>query len=74
MIATLVAIELVTFHMIDGRAVQINPAAVQQLIPATEDGNKLLAPGVKCLIRLAGGYVSVSETCEDVQRKLEGRP
>lgn len=70
----LVAIELVTFHMVDGRTVQINPAAVQQLIHPHEPNHKLLVKGVRCVIRLTGGYVSVLETCEDVQQKLEGRP
>lgn len=73
MLGALVAIELVTVHMIDGRPVQINPAAVQQLIPKTEPHNRFVAEGVNCLIRLAGSYVSVKETCVEVQQLLEGK-
>lgn len=72
MIAAFVAIELVTLHMVDGRTVQINPVAVQQLIHPHEPTHRLMVPGVKCVIRLAGGYVSVAETCEEVQQRLEG--
>jgi hypothetical protein len=74
MIAALVAIELVTFHMVDGRTVQINPAAVQQLVHPHEPVHRLMVPGVKCIIRLAGSYVSVAETCEEVEQKLKGDP
>lgn len=65
------AIALVTFHMVDGRVVQINPAAVQQLLHPHGGRNKLFVPGVKCVIRLSGGYVAVAETCEEVQQALE---
>lgn len=68
----LVAIELVTLHMLDGRAVRVNPMAVQQLIPA-QGANKIVAPKTRCLIRLAGNYVSVEESCDEVQRLLEGK-
>lgn len=71
MIGALVAIELVKLHMVDGRIVQINPAAVQQLIES-HGPNRFMAPGVKCLIRMGGSYISVKEPCEDVKRMLEG--
>lgn len=72
MIAALVAIELVTLHMIDGRVVLINPAAVQQLYHPTKNGNRLVAPATKCLVKMASNYLSVLESCEDVQRLLQG--
>jgi hypothetical protein len=71
MIGALVAIELVTLHMIDGRVVKINPAAVQQLIEA-HGPNRFMAEGVKCLIRMGGSYVTVKETCAEVQKLIEG--
>lgn len=67
----IVALVLVTLHMIDGRIVQINPSAVQQLIQS-HGPNRFMAPGVKCLIRMGGSYVSVKESCDEVQRLLEG--
>lgn len=75
MIRVLIAIQLVTVHTVDGRVVAINPAAVQQLVHPHDraPNHRLLVPGVKCLIMLAGSYVSVSETCEQVQQLLEGK-
>lgn len=75
MIGAFAAIMLVTFHTVDGRAVEVNPAAVQQLIQplAKSAPHKFFVPGVHCLIALGGGYVSVVETCEEVRQILEGR-
>lgn len=67
----LIAIELITLHMIDGRIVKVNPAAVQQLIES-HGPNKFMSPKTKCLVRMGGSYVSVLETCEEVQHLLEG--
>jgi hypothetical protein len=71
MIEALVAIRLVTLHMVDGRTVEVNPAAVQQLIHSLGH-NRVIAPGARCLIRMGGNAISVLETCEEVQRLLEG--
>lgn len=72
MIAELIAIELVTLHMVDGRAVQVNPAQVTQLVHPHEEGNKQIVDTVHCVVRLAdGSFVSVAEHCEEVQRMLE---
>lgn len=74
MIGALVAIELVTLHMVDGRTVLVNPAQVQQVIhPPHKGGNKLVAPAARCVVKLTGSYLSVSETCEEVQQLLEGK-
>lgn len=72
MIATLVALSFVTFHTPDGRFIQINPAAVISLVHPHDPPHPLMAEGVNCLIRLTGGYASVMETCEEVQKILEG--
>lgn len=75
MIGKLAAIALVTFHTVDGRTVQVNPAAVQQLVTplAKTAPHKFFVPGVHCLIALGGTYVSVTETCAEVQQILEGK-
>lgn len=65
----LVVVELITLHMVGGREVEINPQAVQQLVHP-QGPNRLLAPDVKCFVRLTGGSVSVVETCEEVKEKL----
>jgi hypothetical protein len=70
----LAAIQLVTFHTVDGREVQVNPMAVQQLVHPSEPRHTLIIEGVHCIIMLAGSFVSVTETCEDVQQRLEGEP
>jgi hypothetical protein len=72
MIGALVGLQLITLHTVDGRTIAINPAAVQQLIHPHETKHRLLVPGVKCAIRLSSSYVSVRETCEEVQQMLEG--
>lgn len=72
MFGMLVAIELVAFHTVDGRTVLVNPAQVTQVIHPSGKGNKLVVPSARCVIRLEGSYVSVIETCEEVQQKLEG--
>lgn len=64
-------IELLTFHMVDGRVVQINPAQVTQIIHPSDD-HKVLVETVKCVIRLTdGSFVSVAETCDEVQKAMQ---
>ncbi len=67
----LAAITLITFHTVDGREVQVNPMAVQQLVHPREPRHITIVEGVHCLIMLAGSYVSVTETCAEVQQMLE---
>lgn len=68
------ALELITLHMVDGRVVQINPQQITQVIHMRKSGgNRALIDTVKCVVRLTdGSFVSVAETCEEVQRKAEG--
>ncbi len=70
--ALVAAIQLVTFHTVDGREVQVNPMAVQQLVHPHVPRHVMIVEGVNCLIMLAGSFVSVTETCEEVQRALQG--
>jgi hypothetical protein len=66
------AVELVTFHMVDGRVVQINPAQVTQLVHPKEGGNKALIDKVKCVIVMTdGNFVSIAETCEEATEALK---
>ena len=72
MIIFVAAVELVVLHMVDGRIVQVNPAQITQLINAGEHGNTTLVDTVKCVVRLTdGNFVSVAETCEQVQQAIE---
>lgn len=69
----LVAVQLITVHMIDGRVVQINPAQVTQLLTTRSEGNKSLPDAVQCVIRLTdGSFTSVAEDCETVRKLMEG--
>lgn len=74
-LAAAAVIELLTFHMVDGRVVQINPQQITQLIHShVEGGNNVLVETVECVIRLTdGSFVSVAETCEEVQQAIEER-
>lgn len=67
------AIELITLHMVDGRAVQINPREVTQLVHPRDEENRALIDSVNCVVRFTdGGFVSVAETCEEVEKLMEG--
>jgi hypothetical protein len=66
-------IELVTVHMLDGRAVQVNVQEVTQLVHSTGKGNKSFVPGIHCVVRLTDGtFVSVVETCETIEKAMKG--
>lgn len=70
-LAAVAMIDLITVHMVDGRVVQINPQTITQLLHGKEVGNKALVEGVNCAIRLVdGSFVSVKETCQEVQAEL----
>lgn len=73
MILAAIAIALITLHMVDGRIVQLNPQAITQVIHAhTLNPNNMLVDSVNCVVRLTdGSFVSVSETCDAVQRLIE---
>lgn len=65
----LAAIELVSFHTVDGRVIQINPNQVTRLQPA--GAGKVLTDKVKCVIHMTdGSYTSVIEICDEVRRRL----
>jgi hypothetical protein len=70
----IVAVELITLHMIDGRVVQINPDQVTRLIAAHPGGapNKALPDAVQCVVRFTDGtFVSVAENCEAVRELMD---
>jgi uncharacterized protein YlzI (FlbEa/FlbD family) len=73
MIQTLIALQLITLHAIDGREIEINPHQITSLHAAKEgEPNKVLHTKVFCLINLTDGkFVSVAETCETVRQLLE---
>jgi hypothetical protein len=74
----LAAVQLVTVHMIDGRAVQINPRTVTRLQEARADDHpgKQLAKGIRCVIWFVDGtYLSIAETCPEARALVEqGEP
>jgi len=63
---------LITVHMIDGRIIEIAPGQITQMLHPPKAGkNKALVAGVNCVIRLTdGSFVSIAETCAEVQAKI----
>lgn len=77
MMLILAAVELITLHLVDGRAAVINPQQVTQMQQPREEGQsgKQLHGSVKCVIRFTdGGYLSVAEDCATVRKLMEGEP
>lgn len=73
----IVVAAFIVLHLIDGRTVAINPEQVTRLSEAREgtDEGKQLAEGVRCIVFLTDGkYVSVAETCKEVQHLMEKAP
>lgn len=68
----LIAVELITLHMIDGRVVQINPKQITQMLSAVPEGsNRILANEVNCVIRFTdGSFLSVLEDCDTVRKLM----
>lgn len=71
----LIAVQLITVHMVDGREVHVNPQEVTRLSDARDEGDpakKVVGP-VHCIIYLSDGkYVSVAEDCSTVRELMEG--
>jgi uncharacterized protein YlzI (FlbEa/FlbD family) len=65
---------LIVLHTLDGREIDINPKQITSMREAREDdeGGKAFTPGVRCMVNTTDGkFVTVTETCEEVRRKLE---
>lgn len=74
----MLALVLVTFTLVDGAKVAINPAYVTKLWPTKEamerGANQMVVKGARCVITMADGkFMSVVETCDFVKLKLEGK-
>jgi len=72
----LVAVALIALTAVDGSPVLVNPAQIAMLRPSNEahnnQPNKLLVPGVRCIIGLADGrFVTVIEDCSLVAKLIE---
>lgn len=71
----LLIIGLIVVHMIDGRAVILNPQQITSLSEARSAENKAkqLHPDVRCVVYLTDGrFVSVAEDCNTVKGLIEG--
>jgi len=65
------ALVLILLHGPDGHEVRINPAEITSLRNPAAASDGLLHEKVKCVVATADGkYVSVVETCEEIQRLL----
>ncbi len=71
----LAAVQLILVHMLDGREVLVNTAAITRLMPGRpdDDPKRILVKGVHCVLFFANGsYLSVTEGCPKV-RELIGK-
>lgn len=71
----MLVVVLIVLHLVDGRAVQINPAQVTQLqeTRADLDPKKQMTKNIRCVVRLTDStYVSVAEDCDTVRELMEG--
>lgn len=67
-----IALQLVVVHLVDGRAVAINPAQMTHMSEARRDVDeaKQLADNVRCVIFFSdGSYLSTAEECIDIVNK-----
>ncbi len=63
-------LQLVLLHNIDGHPAQINPKLIVSISPPRD--KSALTSGVKCIVSLADRkFVSVKETCDEVQALME---
>jgi hypothetical protein len=73
----LVAVQMITVHMLDGREVLVNPAAIAELRSGRpdDDPKRVLIKGVFCVIFFPSGrWLSVVETCDEVRKLIEAKP
>jgi len=69
------ALALILLHGPDGHEVRVNPAEIASLRSAAEAAaaSGMIHDKVKCLVNTADGkFINVRETCEEIQRLLEG--
>jgi hypothetical protein len=72
MILAAAAAALVVLHRVDGGSVQVAAGQITSLHTAARSGNKVIAPGARCVIWLADGRVlSVREPCDVVRGLLD---
>jgi hypothetical protein len=67
------ALHLILLHTVDGRETLVNPEQVTSLTHKSEgEPNKLLVDTVQCVVGFSNGkFVSVTEHCNEVQKRLE---
>ena len=68
-------LQLVVLHALDGQEITIAPHQVTSMRAHRLDAqNKLLTDRVNCLIGLTDGkFITVRESCREVQKLLEGK-
>ena len=69
-LALVAAVELITLHMLDGRAVMVNPEQITHLSETRSADNpkKQLTDEVNCVIRFTDAtYTTVKMTCDEVR-------
>lgn len=68
----LIAVQLITVHMIDGREVAINPTEITRMFRSVGT-NKQIPDNVQCVVYFTdGSFLSIAETCDEL-RALIGK-
>ena len=72
MMEMIVFAAFVEFHTIDGRKASLNTEQITSIVRGKDgEGNKLFIDGVHCVIGFTNGkFISVSESCDEVLRKI----
>jgi len=70
-VSILLAATLFVVHTLDGRSVYVNSEQVISM--AMPKDSKLFTEGVRCVITLTDGkFITVKETCAEVQKNMAG--
>lgn len=68
-----ISLTLLILHSPDGYDVRVSPEQITSLHSERTGENRLYSKNARCLVRLTDGTsVAVKETCEEVQKMLEG--
>ena len=74
MILIAAVLQLIIVHMIDGRAVDVNPRHIVSLAHPKTGANKQFPDAVRCVISLTDGkFLSVAETCDEIRQLIGGK-
>jgi hypothetical protein len=70
--ALIAGISLVELHSPNGQRIEINPSQVSSVRQPVDIGGHQWGKGTHCILVMGnGGFIAVTERCEDVRSKLQ---